>query len=130
MDGERGAPSREGWERARAESWKEMQPPQTASLERLKELAGEGDAVAACDLGILYMLGEHGAEKNTEESAKWFRQSAEGHDERGATNYAILLAKGEGVPKDPVESMRWYRIAAESRVEGKIGAKYQLRVAA
>ena len=128
-----GKPSAEAWNSAMSKSWQEKQPPESAGvgLDRLRALAAAGDAVAACDLGILHLLGERGAPKSVERAAEWFVKSAKGGDARGATNYAVLLARGEGVAKDPVECMRWYRAAAETTKEGgKIQDKHKLRIVA
>ena len=113
-------------------SWAKRQPDGAASvgLDRLRSLAASGDAAAACDLGILHLLGERGAPKSADRAAEWFAKSAKGGDARGATNYALLLGRGEGVAKDPVECMRWYRVAAESGQEGKIMDKHKLRTVA
>lgn len=127
-----GKPSAAAWNAAMTKSWQEKQPPESAGvgLDRLRALAAGGDAVAACDLGILHLLGERGAPKSADRAAEWFAKSAKGGDARGATNYALLLGRGEGVAKDPVECMRWYRVAAESGQEGKIMDKHKLRTVA
>jgi len=127
-----GRPSAEAWTAAMSGSWAKRQPDGAASvsLDRLRSLAASGDAAAACDLGILHLHGERGAPKSSEHAAEWFHKSATGGDARGATNYAVLLARGTGVAKDPVECMRWYRAAAESATDGKIADQHVCRILA
>ena len=50
----------------------------------LKERAKQGDSVAACDLGILHLLGERGARKSGKEALRYFTESAEAGDARAA----------------------------------------------
>ena len=126
-----GKPSAAALAAAGAKAWAEMQPDGAASLERLASLATGGDAVAMCDLGILHQRGERGAPKSLELAADWFRRSAEAGDGRGATNWSVALARGDGVPKDPVESIKWYRAAKDATPGGgKIWDKHKLRVVA
>ena len=126
-----GKPSAAALAAAGAKAWAEMQPDGAASLERLASLAAGGDTVAMCDLGILHQRGERGAPKSLELAADWFRRSAEAGDGRGATNWSVALARGDGVPKDPVESIKWYRAAKDATPGGgKIWDKHKLRVVA
>ena len=93
----------------------------------LKERAKRGDSVAACDLGILHLLGERGARKSGKEALRYFTESAEAGDARAATNLAVLLSRGDGVAKDPAAAVRWYGVAAQSKTKSKLRDMHDLR---
>ena len=93
----------------------------------LKERAKQGDRIAACDLGILHLLGERGARKSGKEALRYFTESAEAGDARAATNLAVLLSRGDGVAKDPAAAVRWYGVAAQSKTKSKLRDMHDLR---
>ena len=107
-------------------AWGDRQPESVAHGE-LKERAKRGDAVAACDLGILHLLGERGARKSGKEALRYFTESAEAGDARAATNLAVLLSRGDGVAKDPAAAVRWYGVAAQSKTKSKLRDMHDLR---
>jgi hypothetical protein len=107
-------------------AWADRQGAAVAPGE-LKARAQAGDAVAACDLGVLHLLGERGARKSAKEAIKYFTESAEAGDARAATNLAVLLSRGDGVAKDPAAAVRWYGVAAKSKVKSKLRDMHDLR---
>ena len=107
-------------------SWADRQPESVAHGE-LKERAKQGDRIAACDLGILHLLGERGARKSGKEALRYFTESAEAGDARAATNLAVLLSRGDGVAKDPAAAVRWYGVAAQSKTKSKLRDMHDLR---
>ena len=109
-------------------AWADRQGEAVAHGE-LKERAKRGDAVAACDLGILHLLGERGARKSGKEALRYFTESAEAGDARAATNLAVLLSRGDGVAKDPAAAVRWYGVAAQSKTKSKLRDMHDLRSA-
>ena len=110
-------------------SWADRQPESVAHGE-LKERAKQGDRIAACDLGILHLLGERGARKSGKEALRYFTESAEAGDARAATNLAVLLSRGDGVAKDPAAAVRWYGVAAQSKTKSKLRDMHDLRPSA
>ena len=107
-------------------SWADRQAESVAHGE-LKERAKQGDRIAACDLGILHLLGERGARKSGKEALRYFTESAEAGDARAATNLAVLLSRGDGVAKDPAAAVRWYGVAAQSKTKSKLRDMHDLR---
>ena len=107
-------------------AWADRQGAAVAPGE-LKARAQAGDAVAACDLGVLHLLGERGARKSAKDAIKYFTESAEAGDARAATNLAVLLSRGDGVAKDPAAAVRWYGVAAKSKVKSKLRDMHDLR---
>ena len=107
-------------------AWGDRQGEAVAHGE-LKERAKQGDRIAACDLGILHLLGERGARKSGKEALRYFTESAEAGDARAATNLAVLLSRGDGVAKDPAAAVRWYGVAAQSKTKSKLRDMHDLR---
>ena len=107
-------------------AWADRQGEAVAHGE-LKERAKQGDRIAACDLGILHLLGERGARKSGKEALRYFTESAEAGDARAATNLAVLLSRGDGVAKDPAAAVRWYGVAAQSKTKSKLRDMHDLR---
>lgn len=87
----------------------------TAALRAFRALAGDGDADAQYNLGLMYANGQ-GVAADFAEAARWYRMAAEqGHPE-AQTNLGFLYRAGKGVAKDDGEALKWYRAAAEARV--------------
>ena len=83
------------------------------ALRELQPLAGQGDAEAQFNLGIMYANGD-GVPRDREKSIEWFRLAAEqGH----ASSQYILGDRyyhGDGgVAQSYEEAAKWYRLAAE-----------------
>ncbi|MBI5427493.1 MAG: sel1 repeat family protein [Nitrospinae bacterium] len=89
----------------------------------LRKKAGQGDADAQYDLGVMYNIGR-GVNRDYVEAARWFRKAA-GQGHAGAQSYlGYLYEHGyEGVTQDNAEAARWYRKAAE---QGHADAQYYL----
>ena len=77
-----------------------------------KAKAEKGDAVAQCNLGVMYAEGE-GVEKDYAEAVKWLRKAADQGDAGAQFNLGAMYVKGNGVDKDYAEAARWYRKAAD-----------------
>jgi TPR repeat protein len=84
-------------------------------VERYRELAEQGDALAQFKLGSFYYDGE-GVPEDDAEAVMWFRKAAEqGHS--GAQWFlGLCYANGEGVPEDDAEAAMWYRKVADQGV--------------
>lgn len=87
-------------------------------LDELRVMADEGGAHAQWRLGLAYVYGQLGAEKNVAEGAKLLRSAAE-HDV-GEAQEALgsLYVFGEGVQKNPAEAVPWFRRAAGKNLPG------------
>ena len=82
-----------------------------ASMERLRALAYQGNAVAQFALGLLYNDGS-GVPQDYAEALKWYRKAAEqGHADAQAM-LGFVYDDGLGVPQDYVQAHKWYNIAA------------------
>ena len=73
--------------------------------------AGQGNALAQANLGVMYHNGE-GVAQDYAEALRWFRLAAAQGDARAQSNLGIMYERGEGVAKDNAEALRWYRLAA------------------
>ena len=91
-------------------------------FEQYKAKAQTGDAVAQCNLGTCYAMGE-GVEKDVAEAVKWLRKSADQGDARGQCGLGSCYFLGEGVEKDAAEAVKWFRMAAK---QGHSVAQYNL----
>ena len=76
----------------------------------LKQAALGGVIQAQADYGLFLYQGR-GIEKNLEEAVKWFKLSAENGDEDGAFYWALVNAKGEGVPRNLEIAKKYAEIA-------------------
>jgi TPR repeat protein len=83
-----------------------------AALQEWRPLAEKGDAVAQCNVGLMFNSGE-GVLRDFVEAARWFRLSA-GQGYMDCQNVlGTMYYWGEGVPQDFAEATRWFRAAAE-----------------
>jgi uncharacterized protein len=94
-------------------------------FEEVKAKADQGNAAAQCNLAILYYKGD-GVDKDSAESAKWFRKAAEQGDDQAQYNLGVMYANGSGVPNDDTEAANWFRRAAE---QGSANAQFKLGAA-
>ena len=89
----------------------------TASeLDALKEAAGQGDAAAQFNLGIMYDTGR-GVPHYDTEAVRWYRMAAEQGLARAQLNLGIMYFTGRGVPREDVQAYAWWNIAAAQRNE-------------
>ena len=97
------------------------------TLDQLTVKASYGNAEAQSYLGLLYISGEEGIEKDSAEAAKWFRKAAEQGVAGAQFNLALMYASGDGVPANSAEAARWCRMAAEqglTAAQDRLGAMY------
>lgn len=98
--------------------------PEKQDIEKLRMAADEGEALAQCNLGNVYYLGE-GTPQDYAAAAKWYRLAAEQGNASAQNNLGVMHDEGEGVPQDDREAVKWYRKAAE---QGNASAQYNLGV--
>lgn len=87
-----------------------------------EKMAGDGDAQAMNNLGVLYDQGR-GVEPDIGRAVHWFAQSANAGNPAGMSNYGRMLEQGRGVPANPSEAARWFDQAAR---KGQAEAQYNL----
>ena len=66
-----------------------------------------------CQLGIRYLLGTDGVDRDVAEAVNWFRKAAEQGHPGGQHELGFRYRYGEGVPQDTKEAVKWFRSAAE-----------------
>ena len=73
--------------------------------------AGQGDADAQYELGIMYAEGR-GVPQNDAVAFAWYRQAAEAGVAAAQFNVGLMYSAGRGVPRDEAEAVTWYQQAA------------------
>ncbi len=85
-------------------------------------LAGQGDARAQYNLGVMYENGD-GVVQDYKEAVKWYRLAAEQGIAEAQTELGFFHFTGKGVVQDYKEAVKWYRLAA---VQGYAEGQYRL----
>lgn len=83
-----------------------------AAARLIHEAAGQGDAQAQNNLGVLYERGQ-GVTQVYEAAAQWYSKAAEQGLALAQYNLGVLYARGQGVEQDFAVAERWFRKAAE-----------------
>jgi TPR repeat protein len=81
-------------------------------IQRIRQRAGQGDAIAQCILGTYYANGR-GVAQNYWEAVKWYRLSADQGNAPAQYHLGVCYASGRGVAKNYWEAVKWYRLSAE-----------------
>ena len=98
------------------------------ALKEWKPLAGQGDADAQYNLGLMYLNG-WGVPQDDKEAVYWYKLAAEQGDAKAQYNLGVMYDVGEGVPQDDKEAVRWYTLAAEqehAKAQYNLGVMYAL----
>ena len=93
------------------------------AMERLREAAEDGNAVAQGGLGVCYETGD-GVSKDMAEAVRLYRLSADKGNMYAQNNLGLCYEYGRGVSKDMAEARRWYQKAAD---QGNEQAKENLQ---
>ena len=96
------------------------------ALKEWKPLAGQGDADAQTNLGLMYQNG-WGVPQDDKEAVYWYKLAAEQGDAKAQYNLGVMYERGNGVPQDYEEAVRWYQLAAElgdAKAQGNLGVMY------
>ncbi|MGO9120939.1 MAG: type I restriction enzyme HsdR N-terminal domain-containing protein [Desulfomonilaceae bacterium] len=96
--------------------------PSDNDLERVLNLARQGNADAQHRLGGIYIEGK-GVPKNEEEAAYWFRKAAEQGLASAQVDLGNRYLYGSGVSQDCTQAAMWYRKAAE---QGSVDGQFNL----
>ena len=86
-------------------------------------IAEEGKLWAQVQVGIRYLRGIQGFDKNVAEGVRYIRMAAEGGDVEAKYSLGIFYYEGEGVSQDYNIALDWLRQAAD---EGYAPAQYSL----
>ena len=88
------------------------------ALRILQSLAGQEDATAQYNLGVMYKKGL-GVAQNDAEAVKWWRLAAAQGVAAAQYNLALTYEKGQGTAQDYVRAYMWFNLGA---VSGDAGA--------
>jgi putative methionine-R-sulfoxide reductase with GAF domain len=101
----------------------------SANVDQLRELAGQGNASAENALGLLYAQGDdkQAVHPDEGEAARWFTKAAEDGSVSAQYKLALLYWGGHGVPKDVNKAYFWTVLA---RAGGQEGSKDLAKVLA
>ncbi len=98
--------------------------PGSEEAARLRRLAGQGDASAQVNLGLLYENGRGGLPKDDREAARLYKLAADQGDAGGRANLGVFYRGGRGgLPKDDGEAARLFKLAAD---QGDAGGRANL----
>lgn len=75
--------------------------------------ANNGDADAQVQMGLYYINGNEGVQKNSEEAFKWFKKAAINGDAAGQHYLGICYAYGEGTIQDFYQARQWFEKASQ-----------------
>jgi len=84
-----------------------------SEIEETRVLAGYGNPAAQNRLGLLYVNGEQGLDRDMASAGVWFRRAAEQDLAEAQFNLALILESGDGVRKDLAQAFYWCRRAAD-----------------
>jgi hypothetical protein len=79
------------------------------AVEIWRRLSDEGDAVAACNIGVVYQRGE-GVGRDPREAMRWYRVAAERDDAEAQYRLGLMYLSGDGVTVDEEEAHRWFTL--------------------
>jgi TPR repeat protein len=82
-----------------------------ASIGYMTRAAAAGHPDAASIMGLVYMNGLRGQEKNTDEGMKMLKIAASSGSVEAMKNIAVVYKDGIGVKASPSEALKWYVIA-------------------
>jgi TPR repeat protein len=84
-------------------------------LNRVRDAALTGDADAMNRLGLMYLNGEGGLNKDETSAVQWFMRAAEAGSAIAMNNLGAMYVSGRGgLVANDEEGVRWYRKAAEA----------------
>jgi len=84
---------------------------ETATLDQLKGMAGNGNSDAANAIGLRYATGE-GVKLNEREAAHWFTQAAEQGNVAAQSKLGAFYYSGRGVSQDLTRAYFWMVVAS------------------
>ena len=79
------------------------------AIEIWRRLSDEGDAVAACNIGVVYQRGE-GVGRDPGVAMRWYRVAAERDDAEAQYRLGLMYLRGDGVVANAEEAHRWFTL--------------------
>ena len=92
-------------------------------VDRLIKAAENGDAPSQCELGLRYLDGKNGLEKDPILATRWIREAAAQDYAEAQYQFGRCFARGRGLEQIPSDAVQWYVKAAE---QGHPKAEYAL----
>ncbi|BAE51044.1 trypsin-like peptidase domain-containing protein [Paramagnetospirillum magneticum] len=107
-------------------SWdgRAMPTDKVKALEYARPAAEAGRPVAQFIVGVAYLLGQGGVEKDAAKAAPWFRKAADQGHPQSQHNLGVMYLNGSGVPKSQAEGYFWMALGAE-RAPANLKANYE-----
>ena len=98
-------------------------PDSQKAVEYLQIALANGHAVAANELGVIYLQGMLGQPLDNDKAMEMFLKSAELGNTEAMKNIAVMYKNGLGRKQDPAQALEWYLIAQKSgyQAEGLAG---------
>ena len=93
-----------------AAAWQGGAQTSATDLDRLRQLAEQGDATAQFALGTRYATGQN-VPQDYAEATRWFLQAAEQGNVVAQSALAAYYASGRGVPQDSAKAYFWSLVA-------------------
>ena len=81
-------------------------------VEDVRRRAGQGEAEAQYNLGLMYQTGR-GVKQDDAEAVRLYRRAADQGHTGAQNNLGWMYANGLGVKRDNAEAVKWYRSAAD-----------------
>lgn len=89
-----------------------------------RTLAGQGNADAAYNLGVVHQYGD-GVACDAQAALKWYKQAAEAGDKPAQFQVGLMYQNGEGVPADPKLAHEWFVRNRHDHVHHHHSAQFQ-----
>jgi len=97
-------------------------------INRLLEVAEQGDAIAQNNLGVCYYYG-NGIRKDYDKAADWFAKAAEQGNANAQKNLGLCYYDGDGVCQDYEKAVHWLSKAEEQGMDTPLDdAKMHLEI--
>jgi TPR repeat protein len=104
----------------------EPMPNVDGSVEQqIRIKAGQGDAEAQNNLGMMYANGK-GVVQDDKQAAFWFRKAADQGEAMGQFNLGRMYFNGTGVPKDYVQAYLWTNLPAAQELKKAVNMRDSL----
>lgn len=113
-------------ERLASLSWdgRAMPTDKAKALDYARPAAAAGRPVAQFLLGLAYLLGQGGVDKDQPQAAQWFRKAADQGHPQAQHNLGVMYVTGSGLPKSNPEGYFWMALAA-SRAPANLKPNYE-----
>lgn len=93
------------------------------TLNQVKQMAAEGKSTAQYHLGMMYLSGEQGVPKDTNQALKWLTLADQNGSVGAKYSLGLMYMTGTGVSQDQSTAFKWFNKAAKF---GHAKAQYTL----